>query len=270
MASKFPSKGYTLELLDSVQLPCERLGDSDKCPLIWGHGLGPKQPWAMNRRTCESFAILSDALDKGHSGEECSPVDFSLVLYDARGHGDSKGWEPAAQCIQQFHWRSLAIDMLAVASHCRPASSAVRGAFLGGYSMGASSALWAAYLYPTAVRGLVLLSVTTAWEIREARRGKLLAIASDLEASNPPASGVVKGAAYADLPSLEELAKANLRMPTLLACARDDATHPAEVIEQLAGVLPQSTKVIFDTTEELRQAFPNKLREWLNMRISAC
>jgi len=204
----------------------------------------------MNRRTCEAFPVISGALASGAN---------SLVLYDARGHGASRGWERFA-CIQQFHWRSLAVDMLAVAARHRTAAG---GSLLGGYSMGASSALWAAYLCPTAVRGLVLLSVTTAWEIRAARRGRLLENAQLLESSNQPAARVVRGAAFSDLPLLDDLKGADLRMPVFLAAARDDATHPAEVVERLGTVLPSSETFITETTDELHRDYPAALRDWL-------
>jgi len=218
----------------------------------------------MGRRTCESFDLVSAA-----ACPEGEALPVNVVVYDARGHGESRGWEAAAPQIQQFHWRNLAVDMLLVAAHHRDgaqgsAAKPGEGALLGGYSMGASSAVWAACLCPTSVRGLVLLSVTTAWEIRAARRGALLEIADGLEAaSRGAAASVVRGAAFADLPPLEDIAKADLRMPALLACARDDPTHPAEVIERLAKVLPSATVVMAETTEELRSRFPGALRTWL-------
>merc|ERR1719468_177447 len=136
--------------------------------------------------------------------------------------------------------------------------------------MGASTALWAAYLYPTAVRDLVLLSVTTAWEIRTGRRGNLLANAEALEKGPDPAlASVVQGAAYADLPTEAELKAANLQMPVFLMAARDDGTHPAAVIERLAAVLPKSQATITNTTEELRREFPGALRRWLRERFPA-
>ena len=252
----------SVQLLDGTELPCEVVGDPGRCPLIWGHGLGPSDPRGMGRRSCESFPLISEGMREASGAEASWP--FSAVVYDARGHGGSSGWELQASCIQQFHWRSLAFDMLSVATRFQTVPSRrLRGALLGGYSMGASTALWAAYLCPTAVRGLVLLSVTTAWEIRAARRENLLRNAVALRATDPPAAEVVRGAAYADLPSLADLAAADLQVPVLLCAARDDATHPAEVAERLSTVLPRAELMLTDTKAELSQAFPQRLRSWL-------
>mmetsp|Transcript_12207 Transcript_12207/g.23072 ORF Transcript_12207/g.23072 Transcript_12207/m.23072 type:complete len:243 (+) Transcript_12207:8-736(+) len=231
--------------------------------VIWGHGLGPTDPRGMDRRSCESFPLVREAVGAGGG-------PFSAVVYDARGHGRSSGWEPKAACIQQFHWRSLAFDMLSVAATFQNAPSRkLRGAVLGGYSMGASTALWAAYLCPTAVRGLVLLSVTTAWEIRAARRANLLKNAEMLQSSDPAAAKVVEGAAFADLPTLEELTDAKLETPVLLCAARDDATHPAEVAERLAQALPNAHLLLKDTKVELAQAFPESFRAWLQKHFQS-
>ena len=145
-----------LRLLDDTVLPCEVIGDPKDLQIVWSHGLGPTDPRAMHRESCESFPLIRDSVAASSDGG----LPFSAVLFDARGHGKSSGWEPMASCIQQFHWRSLAFDMLTVASHFRhlPARKH-RGALLGGFSMGASTAIWAAHLCPTMVRGLVLFSV---------------------------------------------------------------------------------------------------------------
>ena len=256
-----------VQMLDGTVLPCEILGDPSDFQLIWGHGLGPTDPRAMNRNTCESFPVIREAVMQA-GADGAGPMPFHTVLFDARGHGRSSGWEPMATCLPQFHWRNLAFDMLSVASHFRhlPARKQ-RGALLGGFSMGASTALWAAHLCPTAVRGLVLFSVTTAWEIRAARRAYLLKSAEKLEPSDPAAAEVVKGAAYTDLPSLDDLAAAKLQMPVLLCAARDDKTHPAEVAERLAGVLPKVDLLVVDTKEELSRVFPGHLRSWLRQNF---
>ena len=71
-----------------------------------------------------------------------------LAVYDARGHGHSDGPDDA----EGYTWESLGRDMVAMAAHLgEPA------AVLGGASMGAASALWAAVERPECVRALVLV-----------------------------------------------------------------------------------------------------------------
>ncbi|CAK0892233.1 unnamed protein product, partial [Prorocentrum cordatum] len=218
-----------------------------------------------------SAAVGTPLCTEGSRGE-LPAAPFSLVLYDARGHGGSSGWDcpgSSRPCsTQQFHWRALGVDMLFVADRHRSAGAAA-GALLGGYSMGASSALWAAFLCPAAVRGLVLLSVTTAWEIRDGRRGSLIDIAEEHRRQGRlAAASVVLGAAAADLPPLEDIRAARMQMPALLAAAEDDPTHPAEVVERLAAALPAATLLLTDSTQELNSKFPEALRSWHRRHFS--
>merc|ERR1711904_349013 len=99
----------------------------------------------MNRRTCESFDLIRDALNCQTDDAKAKAAGFRTIHYDARGHGDSSGWELASDRLEQFHRKNLGIDMLFVANHYQSATAREHGALLGGYSMGASSALWAAY-----------------------------------------------------------------------------------------------------------------------------
>lgn len=71
-----------------------------------------------------------------------------LVVYDARGHGQSEGPDdPAA-----YTWEALGLDMVAVADYFGEEQ-----AIFGGASMGAASALWAAIERPERVRALVMV-----------------------------------------------------------------------------------------------------------------
>lgn len=70
-----------------------------------------------------------------------------LLLFDARGHGESEGPEdPSA-----YRWDTLGEDMVRLAAAFGDAP-----AVLGGASMGAGAALWAAVERPESVRALVL------------------------------------------------------------------------------------------------------------------
>jgi pimeloyl-ACP methyl ester carboxylesterase len=71
-----------------------------------------------------------------------------LLLYDARGHGQSEG--PAD--LEGYTWETLGRDMAAFAGHF-----GAERALFGGGSMGAAAALWVALEQPERVRALVLV-----------------------------------------------------------------------------------------------------------------
>jgi 3-oxoadipate enol-lactonase len=70
-----------------------------------------------------------------------------LLVYDARGHGQSEGPDDPAH----YSWETLGRDMAAFVEHAGEES-----AILGGGSMGAATALWVALEQPERVRALVL------------------------------------------------------------------------------------------------------------------
>lgn len=71
-----------------------------------------------------------------------------LLLYDARGHGQSEGPDDAAL----YTWETLGRDMAALIEHAGEPR-----AIAGGGSMGAATALWLALEQPERVRALVLV-----------------------------------------------------------------------------------------------------------------
>jgi pimeloyl-ACP methyl ester carboxylesterase len=71
-----------------------------------------------------------------------------LLVYDARGHGQSEGPEDAAA----YTWETLGLDMVGFAD-----AFGEETAVFGGASMGAASALWAAVERPERVRALVMV-----------------------------------------------------------------------------------------------------------------
>ena len=64
-------------LLDGTELPCEVLGNAEKCPLIWGHGLGPTDPRGMDHRSCESFTLIDEAMKEYHRQDGAKTWPFS-------------------------------------------------------------------------------------------------------------------------------------------------------------------------------------------------
>lgn len=71
-----------------------------------------------------------------------------LLVYDARGHGQSGGPEDHAL----YTWETLGLDMCALVEHVGE-----QRAILGGASMGAAAALWAAVERPESARALVVM-----------------------------------------------------------------------------------------------------------------
>ena len=126
----------------------------------------PWQPWYS-----EVLQALPDTLARP-----------DIVVFDARGHGMSSGWERGGP--EQFHWRCLGADMLQVAAaHTQQPWDP--SYILGGCSMGAAAAVWAALLSPRKLRGLVLYLVPTMWAGRQARRGVLEAKAASVRETDP-------------------------------------------------------------------------------------
>lgn len=92
---------------------------------------------------------------------------FDLICYDARGHGESSlSLNPL-----DYTWKNLAYDMLGLVS-----GLGLNRTFLGGFSMGSGTSLWAALHSLTKgdagegkIAGLVLVGPSTAWDGRLAQ-----------------------------------------------------------------------------------------------------
>lgn len=192
----------------------------------------------------------------------------SLFAYDARGHGQSSGWESGG--LQQFHWRALAVDMLEVAAAglASGSGSAPSGGFiLGGQSMGANTALWAALLSPRAVKGLALVQVTTAWQFRSDRKAVLERKADRAERRGEDGkSAVLRGASLCELPPKEDLRA--IRVPTLIVASRDDRTHPSAMAREVAELLPRAKLVLVESKRDIQRVFSRELAEWLAVHFS--
>ncbi|MCY3646354.1 MAG: alpha/beta hydrolase [Chloroflexi bacterium] len=111
-----------------------RLYGSDDAPLaVIGHGI---------------FASLDQYADRPEALDVLAGR-YRILLYDARGHGESEGPENP----DGYSWQQLGEEMLALAAFAgeeRP--------ILGGASMSANAALWCALERPEAVRALVLIA----------------------------------------------------------------------------------------------------------------
>lgn len=106
--------------------------DGEGPPAVFGHGL---------LGSLEQIEELTGTLDPLRER-------LRLLLYDARGHGQSEG--PADPAL--YTWEQLGQDMNALATTAGPGP-----AIFGGGSMGAATALWVALERPEQVRALVLV-----------------------------------------------------------------------------------------------------------------
>lgn len=209
--------------------------------------------------------------------------DFTVVRYDARGHGESTG----LPVDDHYLWRRLADDLLAVLANLGDDPVVV-----GGASMGAVTTLWAALAAPQRMKALVLATPPAAWSARQqqadgwrraahivqkygaaellrriaAARGpdlfegrpELADTASDVDEALLPA--VLRGAASSDLPGPEQLA--GLRLPTLILAWHGDPDHPVATAERLAEIIPGSQLHVADDLVHTER-WPDLVRAFL-------
>jgi 3-oxoadipate enol-lactonase len=202
-----------------------------------------------------------------------------IVRYDARGHGRSE----ATYDESDYHWSSLAQDMLALLQ----ALEAER-AILGGVSMGCATALHAAVAAPERVEALVLAAPPTAWTTRAAQARLYAAAAwlastigmsafiamlralpagivlpghladvrqASLEHTARGASriitAVLRGASQSDLPERDVLTR--LGIPALILSWEGDPSHPVSTAEKLARLVPVSKLYRASTEDDIRR-----------------
>ena len=119
--------------IDGFELRYRLYGSEDAPLAVIGHGI---------------FASLDQYVERPEALDVLAGR-YRVLLYDARGHGESEGPEDP----DGYSWGKLGEEMLALAAHAgeeRPV--------LGGASMSASAALWCALERPEAVRALVLIA----------------------------------------------------------------------------------------------------------------
>lgn len=189
-----------------------------------------------------------------------------VLRYDARGHGGSTGSAAPAD----YHWPSLAGDLLALLDHVAPGEQ-VHGV---GPSMGTATLLHAAVREPARFASLTLVVPPTAWESRREQAYRYLAHADlvqregleafiELGNTGPvvPALAeaprtlpsvpeellpiILRGAAATDLPEPDQIA--TITVPTLLLAWSDDPTHPMSTAKRLRELLPESRLVVART-----------------------
>ncbi len=246
-------------------------------PFIWGHGL-------------MSSIEAEDRFDWLRWQQ--MPEAIQLIRYDARGHGSSApSFTP-----EDYQWRNLAQDMLALADGVGAARF-----IAGGASMGCVTALHAALLAPQRIKALVLVIPPTVWETRVAQKklyrrvamlGALLGadrleklMNRDLARALPDWMAQVgeqalagrvlgmralkrktlwnlfQGAALSDLPPREDL-KALADIPTLLVAWVGDTIHPVSSAQELHRLLPQSELFVAQGYEDFT-TIPERVRAFV-------
>ncbi len=244
--------------------------------LLWGHGL--------------MASMASEDLVGMYEWDQF-PDDRTLVRYDARGHGNTApSFSPG-----DYHWKSLANDMLSIADALK-----IERFVAGGQSMGSATSLYAGLLAPERIKGMVLMNPPTAWETRAAqgkfykkiaRTGALLGggtlakiMAKDMGRILPQwlldeytgnveealvgmksikrrtLYNLFKGAALTDLPSRSDIQ--TIDIPTLILGWTGDQSHPIETSTELAKLLPQSELHIAERYGDFKR-WPQLVREFV-------
>ncbi len=243
----------------TIELAWDRSGTGPT--MIWGHGL-------TSSRESEDDSEFVDWATIRRS------VD--VVRYDARGHGES-GYSDDAST---YGWSDLAIDQLAVAD-----ALGIERFVAGGASMGTGTALHVAVRSPERVRALVLVIPPTAWETRAEQIDMYETMAQIIErrgveiliqagADRPPPdpfvgddawrdrsvermraadpvrlAGVFRGAAFAQLPTRDEVAA--IAVPTLVVAWTGDPGHPVSTAEELHHLIDGSELHLASTAAEM-------------------
>jgi 3-oxoadipate enol-lactonase len=251
-------------------------------PFVWSHGL-------------ISSMATEDRLDWFQWGS--FPSSLKLVRYDVRGHGKTQ----ASYKPEDYHWRSLGQDMLAVAD-----TTGEHAFIAGGTSIGAATALYAALQSSGRVQALVLVNPPSIWEKRGPLRptyqrrarlggllgGRLLArvqpsraeealpawlIEADPEKyqvapeSLPGMGGrtlgaLLRGAAETDLPTREVLAAGLRDIPTLIIASADDPAHPVWSAEELQRHLPKAELFVAKNYADF-QSMPQRMRRFITTTL---
>jgi pimeloyl-ACP methyl ester carboxylesterase len=244
---------------------------------VWGHGLS-------------ASIEAEDLLDwfQWHR----FPDSIKLVRYDARGHGKSE----LSKKPEDYHWRNLAKDMLAVAD-----GVGAKKFIAGGSSMGCATAICAAIEAPERMKAMVLVIPPTAWETRAAQgaiwnrfalfgrllggkgMGKMMGKNIDrmlpqwlIDAEPERMEGVFqgmaaqkssalwnifKGAGLTDLPPREEF-RALVDIPCQILAWVGDPTHPVSSAEEVHRLLPKSELFIAQGYEDFK-TIPQRMRDFV-------
>jgi 3-oxoadipate enol-lactonase len=238
----------------------ERHGEGDL--LIWLHGLSSSR----------AIEDESDLLGPG------APQGFSILRYDAPGHGASA----RVTDDERTTWPRLG-TLFGDVAHLQANEPVVAA----GASMGTATSLWAATQAPEIVRALVLVIPPTAFETRAAQRELYLEAADLVERSGMAAylraqevrplvpsleeegerrraisrrhlarvdptsfAHVLRGAAASNFPSRDAIRA--LAVPTLICAWEGDPQHPVSTSEELVELIPDARLVVAKRLADIR------------------
>ncbi|MCH3917729.1 MAG: alpha/beta hydrolase [Spirochaetia bacterium] len=225
--------------------------------IVWGHGL------ASSMKQEDSFKVVDLAGLQN---------DYSILRYDARGHGASS----FTKNLEDYSLENLARDQLELAT-----SLGFKNYIATGISMGASTAITAAIISPERIKALILVLLPTAWEFRKAQAERYEKIAECIESgdmegfqklmksvplpdplarfSSKKGKGptvleedeknrlslIFRGLSKTDLPSVELINR--ISQPTLILGWTGDENHPLTTTARFQELVPHS-KIVLATT----------------------
>jgi esterase/lipase len=225
--------------------------------LVLGHGLGSKDPRTKTYETDDMIKILT-------KGTEITDSIESVILYTARGHGTTNGWQETAESDpEQFSWNRLADDMVNAGTYFGYEQLVV-----GGSSMGSATALYAAIKYPERVKGLIIAKPPTGWTDREARKKYLVGSAKklkEIEEEGGKYHAVLMGATTANFPPLDDLQSyQKISCPVLILGLLGDESHPEITARNLHERIPQSELYFANDYQEAELLWPELIQKFLS------
>ena len=225
--------------------------------IVLGHGLGSRDPRTKSYASDDMIKILNKGTRESQNLE-------STILYTARGHGESIGWQETSESDRsQFSWSRLADDMMGVANYYGYSQIVV-----GGSSMGSATALYAAIKYPDRVKGLIMAKPPTGWVERENRKKYLLGSAKklkEIEKDGEVFHNVLIGATTANFPPLEDYdSYRKIQCPVLILGLLGDESHPEVSARNLHERIPQSELYFAKDYDEAELLWPSLIRDFLD------
>lgn len=275
LEEKYTSSRRDICIESNIHLPTQSyIKDNSfdgQLSLLIGHGLGSKNPKSKDMYSDEWTPIVAEAALS-------SDIVNGAHFYTARGHGNTIGWEETAESDpEQFTWRRLSHDMMALSEALQ-----LQKVVVAGSSMGSATAFYAALHQATSqtennIIGLIMIRPPTAWESRLARRGNLLSSAKKCKERNGPNDRyhhVLVGTAYSDFPPLdpEQLASSYhlVKCPVLILGVRGDDAHPESTAIKLNELLQNSELHFVDDIHEAEQRWPHLIQSFLHKLVSTC